>query len=134
VPTWTLHDIENALRASWAADTCSPDDQERAGWQAGNPAWGHCDITALLLHDLLGGDLIVGEVHQDGTQHGFHWWNRLPSGIEIDLTRDQFRTGQVISAARVVPRPAGRPPRRDAEYQLLRRRVADRLGPLPGGA
>lgn len=127
MPTWTLHDIENALRASWAADTCSPDDQERAGWHAGNPAWGHCDITALVLHDLLGGDLVVGEVHRDGTQHGFHWWNRLPSGIEIDLTRDQFRDGQVISAARVVARPPGRPPRRDAEYQLLRRRVAGRL-------
>ncbi|WP_456114964.1 YunG family protein [Streptantibioticus cattleyicolor] len=59
---WTLTAIERALRASWAADTCSPDDLARAPWSPGNPAWGHCDITALLVNDLLGGDLVCGEV------------------------------------------------------------------------
>lgn len=54
---WTLSDIERAFRASWAADTCSPDDVDRADWQADNPAWGHCDVTALLLSHMLGGDL-----------------------------------------------------------------------------
>ena len=129
---WTLHDIERALRASWAADTCSPDDLERAGWHPGNPAWGHCDITALLLNDLFGGDLVVGEVHAGGTRQGFHWWNRLAGGVEIDLTREQFRDGQVIVAPKVVARPAGRPRRRYREYLLLRERVATHLGsPAP---
>lgn len=128
---WTLSEIEEAVRASWAADTCSPDDLARAGWQAGNPAWGHCDVTALLLNDLLGGDLVVGEVYLDGAQHGFHWWNRLASGIEIDLTREQFRRGQVVTATRVVKRPVGRPARRNEEYERLRGRVSARLGPLP---
>lgn len=131
VTPWTLSNIEGALRMSWAADTCSPDDLERAGWEPTNPAWGHCDITALLVHDLLGGDLVVGEVHLDGEQHGFHWWNRMASGIEVDLTREQFRQGQVITAARVVQRPASKPARRYREYLLLRDRVAAQLGPLP---
>ena len=129
---WTLSDIESAFRASWAADTCSPDDVERAGWQADNPAWGHCDVTALLLGYMLGGDLMVGDVHLDGVQHGFHWWNRLSSGIEIDLTREQFRDGQIVTAPRVVKRPTGRPARRYEEYKLLRARVSAHLGPLPG--
>jgi hypothetical protein len=43
---WTLKDIDEAPHASWAADTCSPDDLPRASWHSGNPAWGHCDITA----------------------------------------------------------------------------------------
>jgi len=128
---WTLSDIEGALRASWAADTCSPDDLHRAGWEPSNPAWGHCDITALLLNDLLGGDLMVAEVHLDGEGHGFHWWNRLATGIEIDLTREQFRRGQVLAGARAVRRPARRPLRRHREYQLLRQRVAAHLGRLP---
>ncbi|WP_229071040.1 hypothetical protein [Actinoplanes sp. DH11] len=132
MPTWTLSEIETAVRAGWAADTCSPDDVERAAWEPGNPAWGHCDITALLLNDLLGGDLVLGEVHLDGERHGFHWWNRLPGGLEIDLTREQFRRGQTITAARVVERPPGRPRRRAEEYELLRSRVARHLGPLPG--
>ncbi|UJB39693.1 YunG family protein [Streptomyces sp. A1-5] len=126
---WNLLDLDKALRASWAADTCSPDDQ--ADWQADNPAWGHCDITALIVNDVFGGGLMVGEVHLDGTQHGFHWWNRLPSGWELDLTREQFQRGQTVTAARVVERPPGPLPRRWEEYLLLRERVIKHLGPLP---
>ncbi|MBZ9644582.1 hypothetical protein [Streptomyces sp. PSKA30] len=128
---WTLADIDRALRASWAADTCSPDDLAHAGWQPDNPSWGHCDITALVVNDIFGGDLVLGEVHLDGEQYGYHWWNRLASGIELDLTREQFQHGQVVTAARVVQRPPGPLPRRWAEYQLLRSRVATRLGSLP---
>ncbi|MBY8880035.1 YunG family protein [Actinacidiphila acidipaludis] len=131
---WTLAAIDRALRTSWAADTCSPDDVDRAAWHPGNPAWGHCDITALVLNDLFGGDLVVGEVHDGGERAGHHWWNLLPSGIELDLTREQFRHGQVVSAARTVRRPPGPLPRRHAEYVLLRERVATRLGPLPAPA
>lgn len=129
VTPWNLLDLDKALRASWAADTCSPDDQ--ADWQPGNPAWGHCDITALIVNDVFGGDLIVGEVHRDGTQRGFHWWNRLPSGVELDLTREQFQHGQTVTASRVVERPPGPLPRRWEEYLLLRERVIKHLGPLP---
>lgn len=109
---WTLKDIDEALRASWAADTC----------------------TALVVNDILGGDLMVGEVHLADEQAGYHLWNRLATGIEIDLTREQFRLGQVVTAARLVERPPGPLPRRWAEYELLRDRVAARLGSLPAPA
>ena len=128
----TLTDIENALRAGWAAGTCSPDDLEREAWTAANPAWGHCDITALVLNDLFGGDLVLAEVcAADGSQTGYHWWNRLPGGIEIDLTLEQFRRGQTVGPGRIVRRPDGPPRRRAAEYELLRRRVMERLGACP---
>lgn len=126
---WNLLDIDRALRASWAADTCSPDDQDE--WRPDNPAWGHCDISSLLVHDLLGGDLMVGEVHLEGEQHGFHWWNVLPSGIQLDVTAEQFLRGQRVTAARVVTRPPGPLARRWEEYLVLRERVARHLGPLP---
>jgi hypothetical protein len=132
VQSWTLVSITEALHACWAADTCSPDDLARAGWWPDNPAWGHCDITALIVNDLFGGDLMLGEVYLAGEQHGYHWWNRLGSGLEIDLTREQFRLGQVITTPRVVKRPKGPLPRRWEEYQLLRERLASHLGPLPG--
>ncbi|MET9850821.1 hypothetical protein ACFZC6_45000 [Streptomyces ossamyceticus] len=128
--TWNLLDLDRTLRVSWAADTCSPDD--RAAWQPDNPAWGHCDITALIVHDVFGGELLVGEVRlPEGVQRGFHWWNRLPSGIELDLTREQFRQGQTVTAGRVVQRPAGPLPRRWKEYLLLRERVGEHLEGLP---
>lgn len=126
---WNLLTLDQALRTSWAEDTCSPDNQ--ADWRAENPAWGHCDITSLIVNDLFGGELMVGEVHLDGEQHGFHWWNRLPSGVELDLTHEQFRDGQQVTEAQVVVRPPGPLPRRWEEYLLLRERVTEHLGRLP---
>lgn len=132
--SWSLTDLDSALRASWATDTCSPDDQAREPWQPDNPAWGHCDITALLVHDLFGGLLVLGEVDLDGRPQGYHWSNELPSGIRLDLTREQFRRGQRVTGERQVVRPPGPLPRRWDEYLLLRGRVAARLGPLPDPA
>ncbi|EEP74913.1 hypothetical protein MCAG_05240 [Micromonospora sp. ATCC 39149] len=126
---WNLLDLDKALRVSWAADTCSPDDQ--ADWQPSNPAWGHCDITALIVNDVFRGDLVVGKVYLGAVQRGFHWWNRLSSGVELDLTREQFQAGQSIEEARVVERPVGPLPRRWQEYLLLRERVGKHLGALP---
>lgn len=128
----TLTSLDAALRASWSADTCSPDDAARTPWTSGNPAWGHCDITAIVVHDLFGGELLVGEVWStEGEQHGYHWWNRLPSGLELDLTREQFLLDQRISAPRSVERPPGRLPRRQEEYELLRQRFTEAVA-LPG--
>jgi len=131
VTIWTLSDVAAALRSSWAADTCSPDDVARSGWRPDNPALGHCDLTALIVNDVFGGDLMVAEVHLDGEQRGYHWWNRLDNGYEIDLTRQQFRHGEVLDAVRRVQRPPGKTRRRWEEYLLLRDRVGARLGELP---
>jgi hypothetical protein len=131
---WTESGLAAALRTVWAADTCSPDDLARAGWSPANPAWGHCDITALIVNDIFGGDLMVGEVQHAGEQQGHHWWNRLPDGREIDLTREQFRLGQVVTAERLIVRPPGPLKWRWDEYVLLRERLASRSGPLPAPA
>ncbi|MGH9112492.1 MAG: YunG family protein [Acidimicrobiales bacterium] len=125
-----LAEVDRALRASWASDTCSTDDAARTPWTAANPAWGHCDITALVLNDILGGDLMVGEVHLDGQRHGYHWWNRLVTGVEIDLTREQFQHGQRVSAGRLVNRPPEPPRYRNEEYLLFSRRVMDKLSSM----
>ncbi|MFD9353646.1 alpha/beta fold hydrolase [Streptomyces sp. NPDC060031] len=129
---WSLADVEAAIRAGWSAETSEPADISQLPWTAENPAWGHCDITAVVVQDIVGGDLVVGEVFLDGRQEGYHWWNVLPGGIRIDLTREQFRRGEAVTPGRVVKRPYGRLSRRWEEYQLLRQRVIDRLGPLPG--
>jgi hypothetical protein len=59
------------LRAAWGPDTCDPHDL--VNWWPGNPARGQCGTTALVVQDLLGGELILCEVHVDGAKIGHHW-------------------------------------------------------------
>jgi hypothetical protein len=76
------------------------------------------------VHDLLGGDLVVAEVElPDGSPRGFHWWNRLPDGAEVDLTRQQFTDGEVMVRPRVLARPAGPMRRGEEQYLRLRERT-----------
>lgn len=119
---WTLDEVSRALRESWSPDTCDPVDLPR--WSQENHARGQCGSTALVVNDLCGGELIVAEVHwPDGSRQGVHYWNRLPDGSEVDLTRGQFVDGEVIRAGQVLMRPLGPPRRCREQYDLLRTRV-----------
>ncbi|MEU8548083.1 hypothetical protein AB0C81_13965 [Streptomyces roseoverticillatus] len=119
-----LTDIEGAVRSSWGVDTCTP--EYRSRWTPDNPARDQCGVTALILNDLLGGDLIRGEVRVGGVQTDFHWWNRLGEGVEIDLTREQFRPEEIVTGGVVIPRPPEIKRLRE-EYELLRARVLEKL-------
>ncbi len=111
---------------SWGKDTCDPAD--RPDWRPDNPARGQCGVTSLVLNDLFGGDLVLGEVRVAGERTGVHYWNRFGAGVEVDLTRDQFGPAESVVGAEVVQRPAGPPKRCRAEYELLRARVFAGLG------
>jgi hypothetical protein len=97
--------VEQVIRASWSRDSCDPVDLD--DWSTENPARGHCGVTALVVQEHLGGDLLLADVvHADGSRQGVHYWNRLPDGTEIDLTREQFVDGEVVLEPEVVKRPA----------------------------
>ena len=127
MPEPTLDDVAAAVRSAWCRATC--DDSDVAGWTPATPARGQCGATALTLHDLFGGDLLLAEVLlPDGSRQGWHWWNRLPGGEEVDLTRGQFAPHETVQPPRVVVRPPGLP-RYDAEqYLRLRAAVHTALG------
>lgn len=122
----TLADIERAVRSSWGEDTYPPD--ARSPWDPENPARGQCGVVAAVLNDILGGDLVRGEVHVDGERVDYHFWNRLPGGLEIDLTREQFSQAEFITEGVVITRPPNSDVKRlRTEYERLRRRVFDAL-------
>lgn len=124
----SLDEVTAAVRAAWCRQTC--DDSDLPDWSPGNPARGQCGATALVLHDLLGGDLLLAEVLlPDGSRQGVHWWNRLPDGCEVDLTREQFAPTEVVQEPRVVVRPPGLPRRGADQYLRLRAAVQAALGP-----
>jgi hypothetical protein len=116
-------EVERAIRASWTAASCDPVDL--AGWSQADAARGQCGATALVIQDLLGGELLVAEVrHADGSRQGVHYWNRLEGGEELDLTREQFADGEVVQAPRTVLRPADLSGARTfAQYRALADRV-----------
>lgn len=119
-----LETVAAALRESWGPDTCSPEDIP--SWSPDNPARGQCATTAVVIHDYFGGILVMGEVLVDGERVDYHWWNRLPHGEDIDLTREQFGPHESVVGGVEVDRPTG-PTRLDAQYELLASRVSERL-------
>jgi len=126
----SLEQASKAVERSWSIETCDPVDA--ADWSLNNPARGQCGSTALVMNDLFGGELLVAEVlRSDHSRQGFHYWNRLPDGHEIDLTRHQFSVAEVVQTARTVARPPGPPKRCAVQYDLLRDRVFEALGLTP---
>ena len=74
-------EVQNALRKSWSLASASQ-------WTTGNPAAGQCNVTALLVHELFGGDLL-----KTSLPAGDHYYNRI-EGRRYDFTASQF--GQPI--------------------------------------
>jgi hypothetical protein len=118
----TLSELEEAIRASWGAETSDRPES----WTTDNPAYQQCDVTARVVRDYLGGEILTAGVVLDGIRVDRHAWNRLPSGLVLDLTREQFRDGERLEDP-VASEPV-RVDRNPERYELLAARVRARLG------
>lgn len=116
-------ELEQAFRLSWGADTTCLDPKSLAKWHPDNAAHGQCRPTALVVQDILGGELLIADVTGGIEEDEVHYWNRLPGGTDIDLTREQFGSHRIIGEPRVVVRPPEGPRAYVSEYELLRTRV-----------
>ncbi|WP_149539218.1 YunG family protein [Siccirubricoccus phaeus] len=67
------------LHRAWSPATSSK-------WRPDAPALGQCSVTALLLQDRFGGEIL-----QTPTRWGPHFYNRI-EGARVDLTAAQFAT------------------------------------------
>jgi hypothetical protein len=76
-----FEDLRRKLERAWSLETSANPEH----WASERPSCGQCAVTALIIQDLFGGDLLRCKVEETS-----HYWNRLPSRQEIDLTRDQF--------------------------------------------
>lgn len=119
--TTTAAELLPHFLSAWGPDTCYPDSSDE--WSADNPSRDQCGMTALVVQDVLGGDLVLAEVHVDGVKVGHHYWNKLPDGTKLDLTGDQFRPDEEVVGGTVVVRPPEGPRRHREQYELLRSRV-----------
>lgn len=86
--------VRRRLRRAWSAATSGK-------WRADAPALGQCSVTALLLHDRYGAEIL-----STPTPWGPHFYNRI-GGRRVDLTAEQFAA---LGAA--LPEYLDRPARR----------------------
>lgn len=69
--------VLHRLRRAWSAETSGE-------WRPDAPALGQCSVTALLLHDRYGADIL-----RTPTPWGPHFYNRA-GGARVDLSAEQF--------------------------------------------
>lgn len=108
-----------AIRASWDADTSDDPHQ----WTPENPTLGQCAVTAWVMREYFGGEILIAPVVPSAV-NDHHAWNRFPSGEELDFTFDQFTGGETLG-----PSWVGEPtPDTLDRCALLLERVRARLG------
>jgi hypothetical protein len=69
--------VASAFHRSWSRATARQ-------WTEANPAAGQCNVTALLVHELFGGELLKTRLPE-----GDHFYNRI-DGVRFDFTESQF--------------------------------------------
>ncbi len=69
--------IREALDKAWSLETA-------VQWSVENPANGQCNVTAAVIHDVFGGDILRTRYPQF-----WHYYNRI-DGKRVDLTDSQF--------------------------------------------
>lgn len=114
-----VDDLRTALESAWNKSTSVDSD-----WNPTTPSRGQCAVTALVVQDEYGGSLLRSVV--EGVSH---YWNRLPDGREIDLTRDQFHA---FEPDKIVERERGYVlsfPDTEKRYMLLRERLDRQVRP-----
>ena len=94
--------IAAALSYSWSLKTSEQ-------WTPRNPARGQCNVTALLLNELFGGEILKTPLPE-----GDHFYNRI-EGERVDLTDSQFAAPPNYLD---VASKSERSPRRDLHFRL----------------
>jgi hypothetical protein len=71
--------IKNLLKECWSKQSSSL-------WTAKNPARGQCGVTALVIQDCFGGEILKTLVDDRN-----HFYNNI-DGLKYDFTADQFQS------------------------------------------
>lgn len=123
--TVPLEALRQALQSAWSADTSAAH-----GWSEDNCAKGQCAVTACVVQDYLGGDILNTVAALPNGETISHYFNVI-DGETVDLTKIQFPAGTYFSDPQ--PKMEGLPSTRDyclsydatrERYDLLSSRVA----------
>ena len=78
---------------AWSSTTS----YDSTNWSPANPDWGQCAVTALVIQDFLGGEILHTVAELPDGQQIHHYYNQLPEPIgDVDITSEQFPTDTAI--------------------------------------
>jgi len=112
----SIVDLRLRLEEAWSAETAV----DTNCWQRQNPAEGQCAVTALIVQDIFGGELLRSTVRGIS-----HYWNQLHGGEHVDLTLEQFGSSPELDSEPVL-RPRSYVlsfPETRERYERLRQKV-----------
>lgn len=101
-PGWTMGDhlvwdtVVGVIQKSWSAQSSFVPEE----WSPRNPTRGQCAVTAIIVQDELGGEIMKCDVAGDAA----HFYNKTEGGQIIDLTRVQFDESVVFGVEKVADR------------------------------
>lgn len=84
--------LRTILEYSWSAETSA-----NPSWSEANKPLGQCAVTACVVEDYFGGEILNTKAKLPDGSIDSHYYNSI-DGQEVDLTRDQFPEGTVFSA------------------------------------
>jgi hypothetical protein len=114
----TIERLAELLQMCWSADTAVDPDK----WTENCPERGQCAVTAMIVQDEFGGDLIRCMVGDES-----HYYNRVDF-TTVDLTGGQFAEWWFAKRPETVPRSRCTDhPDTLRRYHLLRSRLDDLL-------
>ena len=108
----TLHQLTTALQKSWSKDTSIWADK----LPSDNPAHGQCVVSALVVQDYLGVNLLRVHAVGDGINEN-HYYNILDDGTTVDTTGFQYKVAVSLSPSPVDLSKGG--------YSTMRERLQD---------
>lgn len=80
--SFDINRVKAALENSWSSGSSSK-------WTAKNPALGQCGVTALVVQDCLGGEIIKTRIAKPEVGEILHFYN-LIDNKPVDFTISQF--------------------------------------------
>lgn len=105
-----IANLQAALEAAWSIETS-------AKWRSDNPALGQCSVTALVVQDILGGELAKTDIGG-----AWHFYN-IVEGRRLDFSASQFAV-YVVYADFPASRDETLLDTSPEQYQTLRRRLS----------
>ncbi|MEM3827441.1 MAG: hypothetical protein QXR58_02465 [Candidatus Micrarchaeaceae archaeon] len=119
----SLSYLYDAVSKSWSAETSA----DPSKWTPKNPAWGQCAVTAAVVNDYLGGEILRIEVKNvEGVSS--HYYNKLENGRVVDFTKQQFDDSAVFENEQLRTKDYILSyPNTKLRYDLLSKRVKEAL-------